>query len=116
MTQTCPKCASDSIYPDRDLWICAICAHEWREGEGTADTAAAPVDEGCFDANGQRLQDGDSVTLIKDLKVKGASGSLKSGTKIRNIRLIDPVDGHNFSCKVEGFGALNLKSEFVRKA
>jgi protein PhnA len=115
MSQTCPKCSSDNIYPDRDLWVCAICAHEWREEEEPTQQANS-VEEGVFDANGQRLQDGDAVTLIKDLKVKGASGALKSGTKIRNIRLIDPIDGHNFSCKVDGFGALNLKSEFVRKA
>lgn len=113
MTQTCPKCHSDVIYPDRDLLVCAICAHEWKVDE--VASSSAEEESGVFDSNGARLQDGDSVTLIKDLKVKGASGSLKSGTKIRNIRMIDPIDGHNISCKVEGFGALNLKSEFLRK-
>lgn len=73
------------------------------------------MQEVCVDANKNELSDGDTVVLIKDLKVKGASGSLKKGTKIKNIRLIEPVDGHNFSCKVEGFGSLNLKSEFVKK-
>ena len=109
--KNCPKCNSEHIYSDRDLWVCPECAYEWKEGE----TVAAEVQEVCVDANKQALIDGDSVVLIKDLKVKGASGALKKGTKIKNIRLIEPVDGHNFSCKVEGFGALNLKSEFVKK-
>jgi protein PhnA len=68
------------------------------------------------DANGNLLRDGDTVTVIKDLKVKGASGSVKVGTKVKNIRLVDATDGHNIACKIEGFGAMNLKSEFVRKA
>jgi protein PhnA len=109
--EKCPKCNSEHVYLDQNLWVCPECAYEWSKNE----TLATAVQEVCVDANKNELSDGDTVVLIKDLKVKGASGSLKKGTKIKNIRLIEPVDGHNFSCKVEGFGSLNLKSEFVKK-
>jgi len=107
----CPKCSSEYAYADRELWICPECSHEWSDAGVAVEAAEAAY----LDANKQILADGDSVTLVKDLKVKGASGSLKKGTKVKNIRLIDPIDGHNIACKIEGFGALNLKSEFVKK-
>lgn len=113
MNSQCPECNSQHVYPDREMLVCAECGHEFSVANPSAVEATAEI--GCRDANGQELKSGDSVVLIKDLKVKGASGTLKSGTKVRNIRVIDPVDGHNISCKIEGFGGMNLKSEFVKK-
>jgi len=114
MTQTanCPKCKSEFTYEDRGLWICSACAHEWVEGEDTVQDEQSNLVK---DASGKILKDGDSVTVIKDLKVKGSSSAIKVGTKVKNIRLVDGSDGHNIACKIEGFGAMNLKSEFVRK-
>jgi protein PhnA len=115
MTDTlppCPKCASNYTYADAGKFVCPECAHEW-----TAEAAAAaPADEAVVykDANGNVLVDGDSVTVIKDLKVKGASSVLKAGTKVKGIRLVE--GDHNIDCRIEGFGAMKLKSEFVRKA
>ncbi|MBI5260344.1 MAG: alkylphosphonate utilization protein [Bradyrhizobium sp.] len=111
----CPKCNSEHAYQDRDLWVCPECAHEWSaSGEASAE---APADEtGVRDANGNLLTDGDSVIVIKDLKVKGSSSVVKGGTKVRNIRLQEATDGHNIACKIDGIGAMNLKSEFVKKA
>ncbi len=115
MTETnpsCPKCSSIYPYQDGSLWICPECAHEWSLHDKTEE-----ADLAIRDANGNELQNGDTVTVIKDLKVKGASSSIKVGTKVKNIRLIpDAADGHDISCKIDGFGAMNLKSEFVRKA
>lgn len=121
MTETaCPKCESPDIYHDGSLWICPICAHEWTEqaGDSKAVSRDAPEDEDLAvrDANGNVLADGDSVVVIKDLPVKGAKAPIKSGTKVKSIKLVPPVAGHNISCKIDGFGALHLKSEFVRKA
>jgi len=110
----CPQCGSDYPYQDGSLWICPECAHEW-SGDGESAAAAAP-EEGVRDANGNPLADGDSVTVIKDLKVKGSSLVVKGGTKVKNIRLVDATDGHNIACKVDGIGQMNLKSEFVKKA
>lgn len=114
----CPKCEAQYTYADGALWICPQCGHEWSAEAAASDpteSAEAQI-EGVFDANGNKLEDGDTVTIIKDLKVKGASSSLKVGTKVKGIRLIlDSSDGHNIACKIEGFGAMNLKSEFVRK-
>lgn len=111
----CPKCHSVNIYQDRDLWVCPECAFEWTEG--SQSSAELDVEDSTVkDANGVVLRDGDSVIVIKDLKIKGSSSSVKSGTKVRNIRLSDAGDGHNIACKIEGVGAVNLKSEFVRKA
>lgn len=109
----CPKCQSAFVYADADLLICPECAHEWRDNEPGSDTVAE-----IRDAVGNVLQDGDSVTVIKDLKVKGASSSIKVGTKVRGIRLIrdDVVDGHDIDCRIEGFGAMKLKSSVVKKA
>ncbi|MBD8527993.1 zinc ribbon domain-containing protein YjdM [Pseudomarimonas arenosa] len=106
---TCPACGGQYTYIDGAMHLCPECGHEWNPAEPAVD---AGLD--VRDANGQRLQDGDSVTVIKDLKVKGASAALKVGTKVKNIRLVD--GDHNIDCKIDGFGAMKLKSEFVRKA
>lgn len=111
----CPKCNSENIYEDASLWICPECSHEWVPGKNSSAENNEPIDTRVRDANGNLLNDGDSVIVIKDLKIKGASSTLKSGTKVRNIRLSDAGDGHNIACKVDGIGAINLKSEFVRK-
>lgn len=103
-------CESEYTYEDRNMFICPMCAHEWT---GTDTTAINPE---IRDSNGTLLQDGDTITVIKDLKVGGTSGSIKRGTKVKNIRLIfDATDGHDIDCKVDGFGAMKLKSEFVKK-
>jgi protein PhnA len=106
----CPKCTSALTYEDGPLLICPECAHEWSPAGEAAAEATAEI----RDANGAVLADGDTVTVIKDLKVKGASQSLKVGTKVKNIRLVD--GDHNIDCRIDGFGAMKLKSEFVRKA
>lgn len=117
METSCPKCKSENIYQDVTLWVCPECSHEWTEGDTAAAAAAEePQEDVVRDANGNILADGDSVIVIKDLKIKGSSSSVKGGTKVRNIRLSDAGDGHNISCKIDGFGSINLKSEFVRKA
>lgn len=113
----CPKCNSENVYADGNLWICPECGHEW--SVHAAATPAAPAEPQARvykDAHGNVLQDGDSVTVIKDLKIKGSSSVVKVGTKVKNIRLVDGDDGHDISCKIDGFGAMNLKSEFVKKA
>ena len=108
----CPKCQSEYTYADGELFICPECSHEWKEGEAQAEQA-----ETILDANGNVLQDGDSVTVIKDLKVKGSCLVVKVGTKVKGIRLVpDASDGHNIDCKITGIGAMKLKSEFVKKA
>lgn len=107
----CPQCASQHGYQDGDLWICPECGHEWAAAGGTADVQ----DQGVKDANGNPLRDGDTVIVIKDLKVKGSSLVVKGGTKVKNIRLVDGADGHDIACKIDGIGAMNLKSEFVRR-
>lgn len=107
----CPKCQSEYTYEDGNLLVCPECAYEWTPGseEESASTALPEIK----DANGKVLQDGDSVTVIKDLKVKGSSNALKMGTKVKSIRLVD--GDHNIDCKIDGFGAMQLKSEFVKK-
>jgi protein PhnA len=107
----CPACNSEYTYEDGLLYICPECAHEWNRAE-TTDVAAA--DTGVRDAHGNRLQDGDTVSVIKDLKVKGSSAVVKVGTRVKNIRLVD--GDHNIDCKIDGIGAMQLKSEFVKKA
>ncbi|HEX8955818.1 MAG TPA: zinc ribbon domain-containing protein YjdM [Burkholderiaceae bacterium] len=107
----CPKCNSEFTYEDGGLYICPECAHEWSASAG-ADSA----DEGkrtYRDSAGNVLQDGDTVTVIKDLKLKGSGGVVKMGTKVKNIRLVD--GDHDIDCKIDGFGAMSLKSEFVKK-
>ncbi|OCA85174.1 zinc ribbon domain-containing protein YjdM [Pseudobacillus wudalianchiensis] len=103
----CPKCNSAYTYEDGALLICPECAHEW-----TLETEAEE-EKIIKDANGNILSDGDTVTVIKDLKVKGSSSVLKIGTKVKNIRLVD--GDHDIDCKIDGFGAMKLKSEFVKK-
>jgi protein PhnA len=106
----CPKCNSEYTYEDRGLFVCPECAHEWTLEVETENSEEEKVIK---DANGNVLKNGDSVTIIKDLKVKGSSSSIKVGTKVKNIRLID--GDHNIDCKIDGFGAMELKSEFVKK-
>ncbi|WP_171379002.1 zinc ribbon domain-containing protein YjdM [Enterococcus cecorum] len=104
----CPMCQSEYTYEDRGLLICPECGHEWSPKDSVQEEGLVVLD-----ANGNQLQDGDTVTVIKDLKVKGASGAIKQGTKVKNIRLVE--GDHNIDCKVDGFGAMKLKSEFVKK-
>ncbi len=106
----CPTCLSAYTYEDAGMLVCPECAHEWRPG-------AEPVREVAReyrDSAGNLLADGDTVTVIKDLKLKGGGGTVKIGTKVKNIRLVD--GDHDIDCKIDGFGAMSLKSEFVRKA
>lgn len=113
----CPECQSTYTYQDGDLLICPECAYEWREGEALEATSNVIKDDQIQDANGNVLNDGDTVTVIKDLKIKGSSSVVKVGTKVKNIRLIaDATDGHDIDCKIDGIGAMKLKSEFVKKA
>lgn len=107
----CPACQSPYTYASGELLVCPECAHEWTLGAASEPGEAELVVK---DAHGNRLQDGDSVVLIKDLKVKGSPTPLKMGTKVKNIRLVD--GDHNLDCRIEGFGAMSLKSEFVKKA
>ena len=106
----CPQCNSAYTYEDGGQFVCPECGHEWRAG------AAESADDKRVwkDAVGNELKDGDSVTVIKDLKVKGSSSVVKVGTKVKNIRLIE--GDHDIDCKIDGFGAMQLKSEFVKKA
>jgi protein PhnA len=107
----CPNCGSALTYQDGPLLICPECAHEWTSTAAAEDGDATAV---IRDANGNVLADGDTVTLIKDLKIKGSSQVIKVGTRVKNIRLVG--GDHDIDCKIDGFGAMKLKSEFVRKA
>ena len=107
----CPQCSSEFTYEDGNMYVCPECAHEWSKEAGAGTTEQARVWK---DANGNVLQDGDTVTVIKDLKIKGSSSVVKVGTKVKNIRLID--GDHDIDCKIDGIGAMQLKSEFVKKA
>lgn len=106
----CPVCSSPYAYMDQDRAVCPECAHEWIPGDNADAAGDGPV---VRDANGTPLADGDTVTVIKDLKVKGSSGVVKVGTKVKNIRLVD--GDHDIDCKIPGIGAMGLKSEFVKK-
>ena len=106
----CPQCQSQFVYEDGELLVCPECAHEWSAAVAESSNAQ---DNGVRDAYGTVLVDGDSVTLIKDLKVKGSSLVVKVGTKVKGIRLVE--GDHNIDCKIDGFGAMKLKSEFVKK-
>ena len=106
----CPKCSSEFTYEDGSMYVCPECAHEWSQ-EATESADERRIVQ---DAHGNVLQDGDSVTVIKDLKIKGSSSVVKVGTKVRNIRLVD--GDHDIDCKIDGIGAMQLKSEFVKKA
>lgn len=112
-SEKCPECAGEDSYFDGSLQVCPACFHEWNPGP--VDSAINPQDFSIRDAHGTVLQDGDTVSVIKDLKVKGSSSVVKVGTKVKNIRLVESTDGHNIACKIEGIGAMNLKSEFVKK-
>ena len=108
----CPECTSEYVYIDQDMYTCPECAHEWL----ISSQDAPEDDEETFivkDAYGTILSDGDSVSVIKDLKIKGASSVVKSGTKVKNIRLVD--SDHNIDCSIAGVGSMGLKSEFVKK-
>lgn len=108
---SCPKCQCEYTYEDAGMLVCPECGHEW-SATGTPDPLSdQPV---IRDANGTVLADGDAVVVIKDLKVKGASSMLKQGTRVKSIRLVD--GDHNIDCQIDGFGAMSLKSEFVKKA
>ena len=106
----CPKCDSDLTYEDGSLFVCPMCAHEW-----TTETEAEEVPEEKVyrDANGNVLVDGDDVSVIKDLKIKGASSVVKQGTIVKDIKLIN--EDHDIDCKVPGHGPMKLKTEFVKK-
>jgi len=106
----CPKCNSELTYEDGDQYICPECAHEWRKNAEIENLETSKI---IRDANGNVLQDGDTITVIKDLKVKGSSSVVKVGTKVKNIRLVE--GDHDIDCKIDGFGAMKLKSEFVKK-
>lgn len=106
----CPECSSVYTYEMGALLVCPECANEWEHG------AAEPEVTVIRDAVGNVLADGDNVIVVKDLKVKGSATAIKVGTKVRGIRLVDGVDGHDIDCKVDGFGQLQLKSSVVRKA
>ena len=107
----CPQCSSEYTYEDRDVYVCPECAHEWpKNGEAENSDEESIVK----DANGNVLNDGDTITVIKDLKVKGSSSVVKVGTKVKNIRLVD--GDHDIDCKIDGIGAMKLKSKFVKKA
>jgi len=106
----CPQCGSEFTYQDGALLMCPECAHEWSPDEAADSGDAEKVFK---DANGNILQDGDTVTVIKDLKVKGSSLVVKVGTKVKNIRLVE--GDHDIDCKIDGIGAMKLKSEFVKK-
>ncbi len=107
----CPQCNSEYTYEDGSMYICPECAHEWSKDATAASSEEVKV---VRDSNGNVLQDGDTITVIKDLKVKGSSLVVKVGTKVKNIRLVD--GDHDIDCKIDGIGAMKLKSEFVKKA
>lgn len=106
----CPMCGSEYTYQDQSMLVCPECAHEWQAADSNTDDAQNKV----LDSNGNVLEDGDTITVIKDLKVKGSSAVVKVGTKVKNIRLVD--GDHDIDCKIDGIGAMKLKSEFVKKA
>ena len=106
----CPACSSEYTYEDAAMYVCPECAHEWSREAGDS----AEEGDVIKDAHGNVLQDGDTVTVIKDLKVKGSSSVVKVGTKVKNIRLVG--GDHDIDCRIEGIGAMKLKSEFVKKS
>ncbi len=107
----CPECGSEYTYEDGTLYVCPECGHEWSQDAVTEDVTEDRV---VRDAHGNVLNDGDTVTLIKDLKVKGSSSTLKVGTRVKNIRLVE--GDHDIDCRIDGIGAMQLKSQFVKKA
>lgn len=116
----CPECGSEYTYEDRNFIVCSICAHEWtlNSSENASEDSKETVTEAIVrDANGNILNDGDDIVVIKDLKVSGRSAVVKRGAKAKEIQLIhNAPDGHDINCKIDGLGAMKLKSEFVKKA
>ncbi|WP_329403481.1 zinc ribbon domain-containing protein YjdM [Streptomyces melanogenes] len=113
----CPECSGAYTYEMGALLVCPECGHEWSPAAGASGMGESEGEAGVIrDAVGNVLADGDTVTVIKTLKVKGSPTGIKAGTKVRNIRLVDGVDGHDIDCKVEGFGSMQLKSSVVKKA
>ncbi len=110
---SCPQCSSPYTYEMGTLLVCPECAHEW--SAAAADVDEKPQETAIKDSVGNVLCDGDTVTIVKDLKVKGQAQSIKVGTKVRNIRLVEGFDGHDIDCKVDGFGPMHLKSSVVKK-
>jgi len=106
----CPTCGSEFTYEDRNMYVCPECAHEWSK-DVAVESADAKL--AVRDAYGNTLNDGDTVTVIKDLKIKGTSSVVKVGTKVKNIRLVE--GDHDIDCRIDGIGAMQLKSEFVKK-
>lgn len=112
----CPKCACEYTYEMNALVVCPECGHEWVPAENGTEGDGGGAERVIKDAVGNVLSDGDTVTVVKALKVKGSPSGIKAGTKVRNIRLIDGVDGHDIDCRIDGFGAMQLKSSVVKKA
>ncbi len=112
----CPECQSEFTYELGGFQVCSMCAHEWSPSEVATESSATVADPEIRDAVGSLLADGDTVTVVKSLKVKGSSAPIKAGTKVRNIRLVKGVGDHDIDCKVEGFGPMQLKSSVVKKA
>ncbi|NGN65615.1 alkylphosphonate utilization protein [Streptomyces sp. A7024] len=110
----CPQCGSEYTYEMNALMVCPECGHEWVPG--AAAESAASEERVVRDSVGNVLHDGDTVTVVKALKVKGSPSGIKAGTKVRNIRLVDGVDGHDIDCRIDGFGSMQLKSSVVKKA
>ena len=107
----CPECGSEYTYEDRDMYVCSECSNEWSVNDVSNSEEETFIVK---DSNGNLLKDGDTVTVIKDLKVKGSSSVVKVGTKVKNIRLVE--GDHDIDCKISGIGAMKLKSEFVKKS
>ncbi|MCK7636625.1 zinc ribbon domain-containing protein YjdM [Corynebacterium pygosceleis] len=114
-TPPCPECTCEYTYPMDALVICPECAHEWAPAEENRETEATDGSV-IVDSVGNPLQDGDTVTVIKTLKVKGSTQPIKAGTKVKGIRLVDGVGDHDIDCRIDGFGSMQLKSSVVRKA
>ena len=114
-TLRCPECGSEHTYELAGFTVCSLCAHEWSPDQTEADASAESASV-IRDAGGNPRADGDTVTVVKNLKVKGASGPIKAGTKVKGIRLVNGVGDHDIDCKVDGFGPMQLKSSVVKKA
>lgn len=112
----CPECSSAYTYEMGALLVCPECAHEWTPAPAENGAAGGAEDGVIRDAVGNALADGDTVTVVRTLKVKGSPTGIKAGTKVRNIRLVEGVAGHDIDCKIDGFGAMQLKSSVVKKA
>ena len=112
----CPECSSEYTYELGALLVCPACAHEWEAGAAAAEAGGDPSSRVITDAVGNVVADGDTVIVVTSLKIKGSPTPIKAGTKVRSIRLVDGVDGHDIDCKVDGFGAMRLKASVVKKA